>query len=202
MAIKRMGTETLKPKNKSRTNSLITMGRLYLLVEVSITALAFTLLTTSCATNQKQSTAATSDLNRVGNAQRQPQTNNVEQRILEQYQRWKGTRHQLGGTGSKGIDCSGFVKAVYQDVFKIDLPRTTKAQVRQGKFVSYNDLRPGDLVFFTPPDYPRHVGIFLSRSQFMHASKTKGVTISKIDAYYWGKYFWTARRIIPTSTNQ
>jgi cell wall-associated NlpC family hydrolase len=195
-------TETLKPKNKSRTNSLITIGRLYLLVGVSITALALTLFTSSCATNQKQPTAAAPDLNRMGSAQRQPQTNNVEQRILEQYHSWKGTRHQLGGTGSKGIDCSGFVKAVYQEVFNINLPRTTKAQVRQGKSVSFNELQPGDLVFFTPPNYPRHVGIFLSRSQFVHASKTKGVTISKIDAYYWGKYFWTARRIIPTSTNQ
>jgi hypothetical protein len=33
----------------------------------------------------------------------------------------------------------------------------------------------------------------------VHASKSKGVTISKIDAYYWGKYFWTARRIIPAT---
>ncbi len=200
--MKRNDTKKLKPKNKYRTISLITIGRLYLLVGAGITALALTVLTTSCATNQKQPTAATPDLNPVGSAQSQPQTNNVEQRILQQYQRWKGTRHQLGGTGRKGIDCSGFVKAVYQDVFKIDLPRTTKAQVRQGKSVSYDDLQPGDLVFFTPPDYPRHVGIFLSRSQFVHASKTKGVTISKIDAYYWGKYYWTARRIIPASTNQ
>ena len=115
---------------------------------------------------------------------------------------WKGTRHQLGGTGSKGIDCSGFVKAVYKDVFNINLPRTTKAQVRQGKPVSFNELQPGDLVFFTPPNYSRHVGIFLSRLQFVHASKTKGVTISNIDDYYWGKYYWTARRILPESQSK
>ena len=199
--MKRNDTKKLNPINKNRPNSLIATGRLYLLVGTGITALALMVITTSCATHQKQPTAATQDLNRAEKAQRQPQTNNVEQRILEQYQRWKGTRHQLGGTGSKGIDCSGFVKAVYQDVFKINLPRTTKAQVRQGKSVSYDDLQPGDLVFFTPPDYPRHVGIFLSRSQFVHASKTKGVTISKIDAYYWGKYYWTARRILPRTEN-
>ena len=182
MAIKNMDTETLKPENKSRTNSLTTIGRLYLLVGAGITALVLAVLTTSCATNQKQPTAATPDMNRAEKAQRQPQTNNVEQRLLEQYHRWKGTRHQLGGTGSKGIDCSGFVKAVYQDVFKIDLPRTTKAQVRQGKPVSYGDLRPGDLVFFTPPDYPRHVGIFLSRSHWPHMkTRSSGIkTSSKI----------------------
>jgi cell wall-associated NlpC family hydrolase len=138
----------------------------------------------------------------MGKAQRQPQTNNVEQRILEEYYRWKGTRHQLGGTGSKGIDCSGFVKAVYKDVFNINLPRTTKAQVRQGRPVTFGELQPGDLVFFRPPSYPRHVGIFLSKSEFVHASKTKGVIISTIDAYYWGKYYWTARRILPASHSQ
>jgi len=41
-----------------------------------------------------------------------------------------------------------------------------------------------------------------SRSQFVHASETKGVTISKIDAPYRGKYYWTTRRIIPVAKNQ
>jgi lipoprotein Spr len=164
----------------------------------SITALALSVFTISCTTNQKQFTAAP-NLNRMEKADAQPQANNVEQRILEEYQRWKGTRHQLGGTGNEGIDCSGFVKAVCQDAFNINLPRTTIAQVRWGKLVSLGDLQPGDLVFFTPPNYPRHVGIFLNQSQFVHASKTKGVTISKIDYYYWRKYFWTARRILPAS---
>jgi probable lipoprotein NlpC len=125
----------------------------------------------------------------------------VAQRILAEYQRWKGTRHRLGGAGSDGIDCSGFVKAVYQEAFDIRLPRTTAAQVRQGKPVSLQDLQPGDLVFFTPPDYPRHVGIFLNRSRFVHASKSKGVTISKIDAQYWRRHYWTARRILPATRN-
>jgi len=164
--------------------------------------MAVSVLTTSCATNRKQPAAGYPESNRVAKSTEQPQGSNIEQRILEEYHRWKGTRHRLGGTGSKSIDCSGFVKAVYRDAFNISLPRTTKAQVYQGKSVSYDELQPGDLVFFKPPDYPRHVGIFLSASQFVHASKSKGVTISKIDAHYWGKYYWTARRIIPTSTNQ
>jgi cell wall-associated NlpC family hydrolase len=164
--------------------------------------LALSVVTTSCTTNQKQPAAANPDASRVGKATGHPQASNIEQRILDEYHRWKGTRHRLGGTGSKGIDCSGFIKAVYRDAFNINLPRTTTAQVRQGKSVSFNELQPGDLVFFKPPDYPRHVGIFLSRSQFVHASKTKGVTISKIDAYYWGKYYWTARRILPSVKSQ
>jgi cell wall-associated NlpC family hydrolase len=211
--------------------------RLSLFIRFSLIVLALSILTTSCATNrkqtsaispnagraekaanQKQPAAVSPDANRVAKARNQkqpaaeypdshrvakptehPQVGHIEQRILDEYQRWKGTRHRLGSNGSQGIDCSGFVKTVYQDAFNIRLPRTTKAQVHEGKSVSLNELQPGDLVFFKPPDYPRHVGIYLNRSQFVHASKSKGVTISKIDAYYWGKYFWTARRIIPAS---
>jgi cell wall-associated NlpC family hydrolase len=108
----------------------------------------------------------------------------------------------LGGTGRGGIDCSGFVRAVYKNVFNIELPRTTKGQVKQGRPISRGELQAGDLVFFKPPTYPRHVGIFLNGNQFVHASKNKGVIISKIDGYYWGKYYWTARRILSKSESQ
>jgi hypothetical protein len=75
--------------------------------------------------------------------------------------------------------------------------RHPRAQVGQGQPVPFGKLRAGDLVFFKPPSYPRHVGIYLGGSEFVHASKNKGVTLSKIDRYYWGKYYWTARRILP-----
>jgi cell wall-associated NlpC family hydrolase len=170
--------------------------RYHLFIGVGLTALALSVFAASCASNRKQPAAAP-DMSRAAKAEAPPRTGSVEQRILEEYQRWKGTRHQLGGNGADGIDCSGFVKAVYQDAFDINLPRTTKAQVRWGKPVAPGDLRPGDLVFFTPPNYPRHVGIYLNRAEFVHASKTKGVTISKLDEQYWRRYFWTARRILP-----
>ena len=175
--------------------------RLSLFIWFGVIILDISVLATSCSTAQKQPPAVHSDPRLAVKTEDRPQVKSIEQRILDQYQRWIGTRHQLGGTGSKGIDCSGFVAAVYRDAFNINLPRTTQAQVHQGKSVSLNELQPGDLVFFKPPDYPRHVGIYLNRSKFVHASKTKGVTISKIDEYYWGKYFWTAKRIIPDSQN-
>ena len=123
----------------------------------------------------------------------------IEKQLRQEYNRWRGTQHRLGATGGQGIDCSGFVQAVYRDVFKVDLPRTTKAQVRQGRPIPFKELHAGDLVFFQPPTYPRHVGIYLGGSEFVHASKNKGVTVSKIDKYYWGKYYWTARRILPAT---
>ena len=78
----------------------------------------------------------------------------------------------------------------------MNLPRTTKAQATLGRPVKKADLQAGDLVFFKPPSYPRHVGIYLGDDEFVHASKTRGVIISKIDLEYWGKYYWTARRVL------
>jgi cell wall-associated NlpC family hydrolase len=119
----------------------------------------------------------------------------TENHLRKEYRLWRGTRHKMGGTDQLGVDCSGFVRAVYRNVFGIELPRTTKGQLRQGTPVSRADLQAGDLVFFRPPHYPRHVGIYLSNNEFIHASKTNGVTISRIDPYYWEKYYWKARRI-------
>ncbi|MEJ2099819.1 MAG: NlpC/P60 family protein [Desulfobacterales bacterium] len=123
----------------------------------------------------------------------------IEKRLREESRRWQGTRHRMGGNNDSGIDCSGFVKAVYKDVFDLDLPRTTRAQARLGRPIAFKEIRAGDLVFFKPPTYPRHVGIFLGESEFVHASKARGVTVSRIDEYYWSKCYWTARRILPAA---
>jgi cell wall-associated NlpC family hydrolase len=120
----------------------------------------------------------------------------IEVMLRQEYSRWLGTRHRLGGNDRNGVDCSGFVQAVYRNIFRIDLPRTTGEQVRQGHPVAFHQMRLGDLVFFTPPDDPRHVGIYLGDSQFVHASKTSGVTVSPIDRSYWKPHFWKARRIL------
>jgi len=153
-----------------------------------IMAVAALLFIVSCAHHHKESDDGLRETNRApGQIQKQLET---------EYQRWQGTRHRMGGSSRSGVDCSGFVKAVYKNIFMMDLPRTTQAQATIGRPVKKPDLQAGDLVFFKPPSYPRHVGIYLSNSEFIHASKTKGVTISRMDPNYWDKYFWTARRLL------
>jgi cell wall-associated NlpC family hydrolase len=163
--------------------------------------LAVFFLIAACATPSKQpgAPAAGSAYSQAA----QPHFNDaeIEKRLRQEYRKWKGMRHQLGGNGGRGIDCSGFVKRVYQDVFNIDLPRTTKAQIRRGRSIPIEALQAGDLVFFQPPTYPRHVGIYLGGSEFVHASKSKGVMLSKIDETYWERYYWTARRILSPSNH-
>jgi len=152
---------------------------------IAVAALIFIV---SCAHHRKESDDDLREANRT--------PGQIQKQLEVEYQRWQGTRHRMGGSSPSGVDCSGFVKAVYKNIFKMDLPRTTKAQATLGRSVKKRDLQAGDLVFFKPPSYPRHVGIYLSNSEFVHASKTKGVTISRMDPYYWDKYYWTARRLL------
>ena len=123
----------------------------------------------------------------------------VELQIRSEYQRWRGTPHVLGGTTSRGLDCSAFVQRVFDDAFDLRLPRTTEDQVRQGRKISSRDLEPGDLVFFRPSK-TRHVGIYLSGGEFAHVSSSEGVTISRLDLPYWKDAYWTSRRVLPAQT--
>lgn len=159
--------------------------------------LAILLLEMSCATKTKLRPTDSLHLKAPGMAPSSSDSRTTEKRLRDEYTWWKPTKHRMGGTDRTGADCSGFVRTVYKRVFNIDLPRTTKEQVRKGNPVKRYELQSGDLVFFQPPSYPRHVGIYLSRNEFVHVSKTKGVIISRIAPHYWGKYYWTARRILP-----
>ncbi len=163
---------------------------------LSLVIVAILLFAASCATQTELKPVNSSSVELTGKIRDHSDSYEIEKRIRDEYMRWKGTQHSLGGTDQNGIDCSAFVQAVCKKIFNIALPRTTKEQVREGVYISREKLKAGDLVFFKPPTYPRHVGIFLSGDEFVHASKSKGVIISKIDPYYWGKCYWTGRRVL------
>lgn len=107
---------------------------------------------------------------------------------------WQGVPHRWGGTTRRGIDCSALVQTLHRSVSGVRLPRTTRAQVRSGERVRKRDLQPGDLVFFRL-EKSRHVGVYLDRGRFVHASASQGVMISNLAESYWTRSYWTARRI-------
>lgn len=115
--------------------------------------------------------------------------------LIEQYHAWKGTPYQYGGTTQNGVDCSGFVQSVFLNAQKKALPRTTHAQSNLGIQVEYGEAKAGDLVFFKTSSKVNHVGIYLGSEQFMHASTSKGVTISRLDNPYWASVLWQVRRV-------
>ncbi|GKT11251.1 MAG: murein DD-endopeptidase/murein LD-carboxypeptidase [Thiomicrorhabdus sp.] len=119
----------------------------------------------------------------------------VKSRLLMQYKRWKGTPYQYGGTSLSGVDCSAFVQNTYRTKLGHKIPRTTRAQIKNGRNISKSQLRVGDIVFFKTSRTSMHNGIYLGQSQFMHASSSKGVTISSLENHYWQKTYLTSRRI-------
>ncbi len=115
--------------------------------------------------------------------------------LLKFYHEWHGTPYRLGGTKKSGIDCSAFVQKAFVQAYQLALPRTTKQQSRQGVKLEWNEAKQGDLVFFKTRRTTYHVGIYLGNRQFMHASTSKGVIISRMDNPYWASKFWQIRRV-------
>jgi cell wall-associated NlpC family hydrolase len=120
----------------------------------------------------------------------------VETKLRAASDRWAGVPHEWGGTSRQGIDCSSLVQTVYSEAFAVSVPRTTEAQSDLGTRVDRQALRPGDLVFFLPSRGKPHVGIYLSNGEFVHASSSRGVTVSNLDRPYWTDAWWQARRLL------
>ena len=114
--------------------------------------------------------------------------------VLAQYEDWRGVRYRPGGSDYRGVDCSGLVQAIFRDAFEVDLPRVSSDQAKLGESVPRGDIRPGDLLYFVDRGR-KHVGVAVDDSKFLHASRRKGVTLSKFDGY-WSKRLIRVRRII------
>lgn len=103
--------------------------------------------------------------------------------------------YKFGANGIYQMDCSAFVQRVFQ-VNGIKLPRTTEEQARMGVPVSLTNIKPGDLLFFsTYKKGPSHVGIYIGNGKMVHASRSKGVTVDRIDSPYWQSRFLFAKRL-------
>lgn len=113
--------------------------------------------------------------------------------------RFIGSPYQWGGDSPAGFDCSGFTRYIFAR-FDIPLPRTSYEQALVGEEVSLEDLRPGDLLFFsTYASGPSHVGIATGvGDQFVHAGiEETGVITSSLSQPYWQARFLYARRVTP-----
>ena len=120
----------------------------------------------------------------------------IKQSFMDVYKHWQGVPYRLGGNSFSGVDCSAFVQIAYRDAMRFDVPRTTHHQVLLGKEVPYEEIQIGDLAFFKTSYKVNHVGVYIGDKQFMHASTSKGVIISRLDNPYWASKFWHFRRVV------
>lgn len=92
--------------------------------------------------------------------------------------KYVGRPYVSGGTSlTNGADCSGFTQSVFRN-FGINIPRTSDAQGRAGREVSYSEAQPGDIIY-----YGGHVGIYLGGGRIVHAS-TPATGIKTENALY------------------
>lgn len=104
-----------------------------------------------------------------------------------------GVPYKLGGNTVRGIDCSAFVKKVYE-IFDVVLPRTAREQSMIGKKIGRENLQEGDLVFFkTRRD---HVGIYVGNNQFVHLSySSRQAKVDSLDSQYFSNRFLRGVRV-------
>ena len=116
---------------------------------------------------------------------------------LEKYaSEWLGAKYVYGAAERNRTDCSGFVMQVYKGYYNIALDHHAASIYKdsRGKSISRGSLKEGDLIFFGSFWKIDHVGIYLSGDRFIHASSSKGVTISHMNEKYWSNKYQGARR--------
>jgi len=148
----------------------------------------------SCSNNDKE------DINNLIN-RKQPKSKKSssysvteKERLYSSYKKWEGTPYLWGGETRLGIDCSAFMQRVFEEVYDLEIPRTTSEQMIEGKNPGYMNRQLGDLIFFkTGPD-TFHVGVYYQNDNFFHSSSTFGVTMSNLNEEFWKKTYLKIRR--------
>jgi cell wall-associated NlpC family hydrolase len=114
-----------------------------------------------------------------------------------------GKSYRLGGNGigEGGIDCSGFVKKIYQSL-TLSLPHSSREQAKLGSLVTtewdLSQLRIGDLLFFKRNRGSQigHTGMYIGDGKMIHSASKKGVVISNLQGSpYYNKNFVMAKRL-------
>ncbi|KAE8558432.1 MULTISPECIES: stalk domain-containing protein [Paenibacillus] len=118
--------------------------------------------------------------------------------LIAYEQKFLGTPYEFGAaTGQTAtFDCSSFVGEVFRHTLSIDLPRVSYDQAKEGREVGLNELRKGDLLFFSARGLEiGHVAIYAGNNKLLHTfSKERGVHFDTFDDK-WKKRFVTARRL-------
>ena len=109
-----------------------------------------------------------------------------------------GVPYKFGGNNAEtGFDCSGFVRAVFEESLGKVLPRRADEQAAATLPIERTELKPGDLVFFnTMRRAFSHVGIYVGDGKFIHSPRAGStVRLEDMRKSYWETRFNGARRV-------
>ena len=166
--------------------------------------------------NDRTISVAAADEARRNNTNNLPEDSknlNVSERISEKHATkaddiintaltFSGVRYKYGGTTRKGMDCSGLLYVSFSE-HDVKLPRTSIRMAEEGKKIRVKDIEKGDLLFFKTSRTSRrinHVGMVVTveddEIKFIHASTSRGVTVSSLREGFWNQAFVKATRIL------
>ena len=115
-----------------------------------------------------------------------------------------GVPYRRGGNSAEsGFDCSGFVRAMYNQTLGHVLPRRAEEQAAATEKIDRSQLKPGDLVFFnTLRRSFSHVGIYIGDGKFVHSPRAGAqVRVEDMNGSYWSRRFDGARRVLGGAQN-
>ncbi len=100
--------------------------------------------------------------------------------IVEYGKTFIGNRYVWGGIDPhKGADCSGFTMYIMRNVAGVTLSHSSRAQANEGRVISADEMRPGDLVFYGSGKRINHVAIYAGDGMVVHAAnKEDGIKMS------------------------
>ena len=123
------------------------------------------------------------------------QASGLGNRIVNTALKYLGIPYKWGGYSFGGLDCSGFVKAVFAGN-GISIPRVSRDQAQVGTPVGWSQLKPGDRLYFAcKGGQIDHAGIYMGNSLFIHSSSSRGgVTVDNILKSFYMNSLVAARR--------
>lgn len=118
--------------------------------------------------------------------------------IVREAHRWIGTPYKYGKqTRRKGTDCSGMVMTIFLDKGNVELPRNSAMQYTACIPLDISELRPADLIFFSSKaggSRISHIGIYIGDGEFIHASSSRGVMVSRLSEPYFRRHYYGGGR--------
>ncbi|MGI8588834.1 MAG: NlpC/P60 family protein [Chloroflexia bacterium] len=124
--------------------------------------------------------------------------NSITGGVVALAMQYVGYNYRFGGTTPAGFDCSGFVYYIFNKA-GIPMGRSMGSELASGNHISYDQLQPGDLVYFagTYRSGISHISIYIGNGKIVHAADYGiGVTVSNLSDAYWAAHYAGAIRVL------
>jgi LysM repeat protein len=118
-----------------------------------------------------------------------PAAESPQAAVISYAKEMMGVPYVWAGSTPDGFDCSGFIYYAFNKTGKQMGRFSSEGYYNRSFYV--NEPLPGDLVFFenTYKKGISHMGIYLGNNEFIHASTSGGIMISKLSEAYYAKHF-------------